>query len=111
MNIFTIKCHDTLPAIVTTLNEQSAALDLTGCSVSLFLAGILGTDETFEFAAEVTDVDTGAVQYQWEPGDTDLPGVYQAEWQVTYDSGDLLTVPNAGYDAVWIRDDLGPAGS
>lgn len=111
MNIFTIKRGDTLPAIVTTLNEHAGAIDLSGCSVALFLAGILETDDELEFAAEVTDADTGAVQYQWESGDTDVSGVYQAEWQVTTAGGDILTVPNAGYDAVWIRDDLGPAGS
>lgn len=36
----------------------------------------------------------GLVQYPWAAGETDLPGVYGVEWQVTFADGKKRTFPN-----------------
>jgi len=42
------------------------------------------------------------VRYQWSEGDTDTPGVYEAEFEVTYDGGAVETFPNANYRIIEI---------
>jgi hypothetical protein len=36
----------------------------------------------------------GRVRYDWQSGDTALPGVYFAEWRVQYATGKEATFPN-----------------
>jgi hypothetical protein len=42
----------------------------------------------------VTDPENGAIQYDWASGDTDTPGTYYAEFQVTYTDGSVESFPN-----------------
>lgn len=40
------------------------------------------------------DADKGIVQYEWDEGDTDRAGEYEAEFQVRFSGGDVETFPN-----------------
>ena len=50
---------------------------------------------------------TPTVKYEWQPGDTDTEGFYDAEFEVTYSDGTVETFPNRGFITVIISPDLG----
>lgn len=64
-------------------------------------------DET----AFIVDDEEGIVEYVWQDGDTDEPGRFQFEWEVTWQSGERETFPNDGYGIIKISDDLDSDGS
>lgn len=51
----------------------------------------------------VTGTDVGAVEYDWSPGDLDLPGIYNVEFAL-YDVNDQVyaRVPNDSYLELWV---------
>lgn len=50
---------------------------------------------------------TGAVEYQFVSADVDTPGIYDAQWQVTFSGGGLVqTFPVGGYHTIEIESDL-----
>jgi Rib/alpha/Esp surface antigen-like repeat protein len=55
----------------------------------------------------VVDAETDRVSYAWQAGDTDTPGDYMAEWEVTYEDGKKKTFPVAGPLPLEIIGDLG----
>lgn len=58
-------------------------------------------------AAVNTTTGVVTVRYEWQPGDTDEPGTYLAEFEFEID-GDLpLTAPTSGWLTVHITQDLG----
>jgi hypothetical protein len=58
-------------------------------------------------ACTITTAASGIVTYEWIADDTDTAGTYNAEWQITYDNGKKLTVPNDTYETVVVKADLG----
>jgi len=50
--------------------------------------------------------DAGRVRYAWQTGDTDTPGTFQGEFEVTYSTGEIETFPNDGFLAIEIIDDI-----
>jgi hypothetical protein len=59
-------------------------------------------------ACTVMDAGQGQVRYPWVTGNTTTAGVFQAEFQITWNGGKIETVPNGSYLAVEIVADLGP---
>lgn len=45
-------------------------------------------------------INTGQVDYNWAGTDTDTPGAYNAEFEITPGSGGKFTLPNGG-DGPW----------
>ena len=52
------------------------------------------------------DDDARRVGYAWQTGDTDIPGTFQSEFEVTYSTGEIETFPNDGFLAIEIIDDI-----
>tara|TARA_R110000868_G_scaffold25149_3_gene98215 strand:+ start:1434 stop:1748 length:315 start_codon:yes stop_codon:yes gene_type:complete len=98
---FTIKQHDTSPAISYILSDQDGPVNLTGASVRFYCGSVVAED------ADVTDASGGQVTYEWLPADTAQPGYYRAEFEVVYADGSKETFPNEGYIGVYIEADLG----
>ena len=106
MATFKIKQGDRRPYLEAQLvtrdeaGEVEGPQDLTGATVVFTMKnktdGSILIDE-----APVTVVDSteGMVQYEWEPGDTDLPGKYIGEFEATF-TDEPITFPNgkAGFD-------------
>lgn len=79
---------DTSPALRYDLIP--ATVDLTGASVTFSMRGVLDRAR-----AEVISASPPVVQYNWQRGDTDRPGVYRADFTVTFPSGVIETFPPA----------------
>ncbi|HEX7050014.1 MAG TPA: BppU family phage baseplate upper protein [Longimicrobiales bacterium] len=102
---FWVKRNDVGGTISTTLSDATGPVDLTGATVAFHL-GRAGQPALVSAAATVTNAAGGVVSYTWAAGDTDTEGDWQAEWEVTFPSGEVRTFPNDGYDTVHIRADL-----
>ncbi|MGZ4745710.1 MAG: hypothetical protein ACXVYY_01370 [Oryzihumus sp.] len=104
---FTIKSNDRLPSIQATLTDVNGSIPpLTGATVKFImrLAGSSGTPKVAALAS--ADPATGIVRYDWAPGDTNTPGRYQGEWEVTYASGKEQTFPTLTYHDITVLADL-----
>lgn len=101
MEQFTIKRGDTSPSIAFDLISDGAPVDLTGATVKFIMAGRINT------AAAIEDAAAGTVRYDWQPIDTAVSGVFNAEFEVTFADGKVETFPQAEYIQVVIKADLG----
>lgn len=118
---FYIKRNDTAPVIQQTLLDSSGnAVDLTGASVAFSLFDVNGKAPTAilsEAAATVVQTGSapnftnkGVVKYAWQAGDTaHTPGIYLAEWEVTFGDGTIETFPDNDFIYVYITADLANA--
>jgi hypothetical protein len=102
----TLKRGDTRHAIRAILKDSSGSpVDLTDCSVSFRMAP-LGRPPTISRQVDAHDAEAGEVWVVWSPGETDISGVYRAEFRVTYGDGRRETFPNDGYISIQILSDL-----
>jgi len=101
---FYIKSGDVSPGIRTILyDSEDQEINLLNARVR-FKMRELGTKVTFvDQPATIISSPNGTVQYNWQPGETSTPGLYQAEFEVTYPDGSVETFPNDGYMDVEIR--------
>jgi hypothetical protein len=116
---FSIKRGDTLPALTGTVSDENGAVDISEAAAArLHLHDVAGApDAAPALDVAVTIDDDGEVgtrgtwHYDWQDGDTDTPGVYYAEIEVTWGSGGSAQVQTFPNDApglvVAITDDLG----
>ena len=92
---FTIKQGDRLPILTATLLDQDdSVINLTGVTGVNFKFRLKGSTSVTTRPASITDAALGQVEYTWQTGDTDTPGLIFAEWQIDYGSGQFMTVPN-----------------
>lgn len=105
---FFIKQADTAPPIVVILKDANLdPVDLTGTTIK-FVMNIKATDENVVDAdAEIVSAVNGRARYVWATGDTDIIGVYKAEFEVTWPDGTYETFPNSAYITVKVVADLG----
>lgn len=104
---FFIKQNDTGPSIVASLKDaDSAAIDLTGAAVRFHMRSVGSATAKVDAAATVTDQSGGVVKYEWQAGDTDTVGQFQAEFEVTYVTGIVETFPNNTFILVQVVDDI-----
>ena len=85
---FVISQGDLLPAIEATLTDGDGnPVDLSSASVK-FVMHQVDADVAAVNANATADPDQvtnkGVVRYSWASGDTDVPGVYRAEWVGTF---------------------------
>lgn len=112
---FNIKRGDTSPAISSELQDNDGqVVDLTGAEVRFLMKERGGTALTVDGTADIGSPATaGVVSYTWvapigeTPGDTDVAGEYDAEWEVTFADGTVQTFPNSRHLEVLIKRDLG----
>ena len=106
MTDYTIKEGDQEPAIQATLQRDGQPYDLSNAQRVDIVIGTLRNPPVVDAQATITDPSGGVVEYAWQPGDTDEPGTYRAEWVVTTDSGVEATFPSDGYKTVAIQPEV-----
>jgi len=106
---FTIKANDRKPdLVVLCLDAAGAAVDLTtASSVKLIMSSSVGATPKVDAAATITDAATGEVTYAWQAGDTDTPGRYIGEIEVTWSVGVVQTFPSDGFLDIRVAGELG----
>lgn len=103
---FLIKKDDTYPPITAILQRDGSAIDLSGATVQFQMALQGESALTVDAAATVTDAENGEVEYSWDAADTDVVGIYEAEFVITYASGRIETFPNDHFLYIEIVEDL-----
>lgn len=101
---FSVKQGDTAPSLLVGLEHDSdMPIDLTGATVEFHMrnrdTGVVKVDA----AAAVESVDDVEVRYDWQTGDTDTPGWFEFEFEVTYATGQQETFPNTGNDLLQVK--------
>lgn len=102
-----IKKGDLDPTYSGQLLVNGLPVDLTGRTVQFIMkdaAGVLKVNA----AATITDAVNGRIEYRWVSGDTDTPGTYRVEWEVTT-AGKRRTFPPRDYLYIEVVGDLGDA--
>ena len=102
-----IKQNDRLPALEITITKtDNTPLDLTNATAKFIMTDTSGKVKV-NATANIKDPPTnGVVEYEWAAGDTDTPGDYRAEIEITYAGGQKITAPSAGYISIKIHDEL-----
>lgn len=104
-SIFTIKQGDTTPAIKYDLEPQDTIL--TGATARFLMRPAGGGATVLDASAQIlSPADPPTLGYAWQAGDTDLNGVFDAEFKVTNADGTVGTYPNRGFLQIHIGDDI-----
>ena len=107
---FTIKRGDTSPALKFKLLPDSVSL--AGASVRFKMRERGGATLIDQPAEILTVFEPAVVAHLWAPGETNTPGRFEAEFQVTYLDGTVETFPNLGFIEVFVTEDVpGLSGS
>jgi len=94
-----IKKGSTKPSIKFRLFNMDNLLpvDLSGAQIKFYMEGPEGSPDTNKFQGEgevVVNPLTGIGKYDWHPGDTDTPGNFIAEFDITLSDGIKIRVPD-----------------
>jgi hypothetical protein len=105
---FTLKRHDQLPPLIAELRVNQGSYEnifaIPQGSVVRFLAksqtsgqAIINTTNV-----QVVDAQRGVIQYNWQPQDTEVHGIYDIEFQLTMPGSQRITFPNCGFKTLEI---------
>lgn len=93
---FYIRSGDRLPDLVSTITPAGGARTWTGATLRFYMWPVLHDDPIVYKvdAAAAFDLPTLTVSYQWTLADTDTPGLYYGQFEVTYADGKKESFPN-----------------
>ena len=114
MSDFTIKEGADFPNLQARLKiKDGTTATLTGATVrfsmwlrkdhSLKINRVLATIES---ATPPADADDPNVSYPWASGDTDTPGEYEGEFEVTYTDSSIEIFPDRAYISIRVGDSM-----
>ena len=97
MASFFLKQDDTAPVLqYTVLDENSVAIDLTGVTVTFYMQDKNGIEVISGAAVTITDGSNGVVEYSWVAADSDVAGIFSAEFVIVFSGGTIRTSPDPG---------------
>lgn len=108
---FIIKEGDNKPDLIVDLTDANGLVNLDGLDeVRFHMRPIEGPTVVVDAVAEALQTGSdpnytnkGRVKYEFQAGDTDVPGRYYGEFELTYVSGEILTFPNDGHNPLIIE--------
>lgn len=105
---FFLKTGDTQPSIRRKLISKTdgTPIDLTLATVKFLMMDSDGNVKV-NAAAVIEDALGGVVRYDWVAADTTTAGTFDAEFQISFPSGGIFTMPSDGYIVVEITEELG----
>ena len=99
-NVKVLKQGDTAPSVTAVLEDASGTpVDINGGFVRFLLVDAFTRLPLIEADANNDQVDgdtTGNVSYDWVEGDTDTPGSYRGEFEVSFADLTIESFPNGG---------------
>ncbi len=103
-----LKQNDTAPEFVGTLRDGNGVpVDLSGATARFLMRdGFPPRELKIDQPAVIIDAPNGQVQYNWAAADTDTAGVFHAEVEITFGTGEVETFPSTGYHQVVIDPDV-----
>lgn len=95
---YVIKAGDTLPVLADALlDADGVAVDATGATVEFRAQSAADPSIRFSGAGSLgASPAAGDVTYAWASADTENPGEYNCEWELTV-GGATRTIPEQGY--------------
>lgn len=107
MHTFNIKQGDTRPSLeAQLLDEDNDPRNLDNASVRFHMEDVDTGSVVVDADGRIINKDEARVVYEWQTGDTDDPGRYEAEFEVDYGGGDYETFPNNGYIDVYVEEEI-----
>ncbi len=103
---FPIKAGDSFPPITgQLLDARNRPIAVNpGDSVRFRMKSqVPGLADSVAFDGSTDDGPLGKVRYDWQPGDTDTPGLFDAEFVIEREGGGTLTIPTEGYITVEVE--------
>lgn len=102
-----LKRGDTLPVLqAQLLDSEGNPVNLTTAEQVRFLMIDRKGNPVVDAPAFIVNAEEGFVQFFWRPEDTSQVGSFNAEFEVTFDDGSILTFPNDRYFTIQIFPDL-----
>ena len=74
--------------------NNGSAVDLTAGSVFFIMGNLIDYTNYRSGACTITDSTAGECQYNWDVLDTGSIGAYWGEFQTTWGTGSIMTLPN-----------------
>lgn len=105
---FSMKQNDRLPSFdVVVMTGLKEIVDLTDFSTPTFHMWNKRTREVIvDAAATIVSATGGLLRYSWAAADTDIPGLYEAEFGLVYTGSLPMTIPNDGYYLIEITPEI-----
>lgn len=100
-----LKQHDTARKLTDTLRLGNAAIDLSGCTVSIIFRNRAGGSAVKRTATIVSAVN-GQVEYKPIAADVQTAGEFDIEWEIVFPDATQLSVPTRDYARLTIHPDL-----
>lgn len=102
--IFHLKRGDTSPALLYRLDP---AVDLTGASIVFNMRARGGRPVLDRVPAVIDGAPAdGVVRYDWGATEVADPGLFEAEFEVSYADGSIETFPNSDFIVISIAGDI-----
>ena len=101
MSDFIIKQNDTFPAIrAQVIQADDSPVNLSGALVRFIMVDSDG-EVVIDEPAEIVEAPEGRIKYAWQQGNTEVVGDYRGEFEATFATGEIVTMPN--YTYIYIR--------
>ena len=113
MATIVLRQNTTTPVLSQSITDANGnAVNLTGATVTFVMRALTSNTPVVSNSSHVTitNAAAGQVTYNWQAADTGMPGIYQAEFQVTLSGGGTYAYPNDGYLEISIEQNLSTPG-
>jgi len=103
--VYMVKNDTNRPLEATLTWKDGTTVDLTGAAAKFHMrkGSALLIDKTATILAPPT---SGKVQYNWAAGETNVTGVCEAEFEVTFGDGKIATFPAQGFLYIAFREEV-----
>lgn len=111
-NKFFIKRNDTLPTLEIVVVDRECLgakvpFNLSGVTACTFsMSSQQGDMKIMAKTANIISATGGTISYSWDEEDTNESGMYNGEFQLMFDNGGRMSIPQIGSIAIEIGKDV-----